>query len=85
MKNLFLRDDKKRHYYLVVVKKDKAVDLKGLRALLGSRPLSFASEQDLSRCLGLPKGAVTPLGILNDEYAKHFSFIYLLSPVFTLR
>ena len=24
-------------------------------------------------------------GILNDEYAKHFSFIYLLSPVFTLR
>ena len=24
------------------------------------------------------------LGILNDEYAKHFSFIYLLSPVFTL-
>ena len=67
VKNLFLRDDKKRHYYLVVVKKDKAVDLKGLRALLGSRPLSFASEQDLSRCLGLPKGAVTPLGILNDE------------------
>lgn len=67
VKNLFLRDDKKRHYYLVVVKKDKTVDLKGLRALLGSRPLSFASEQDLFRCLGLPKGAVTPLGILNDE------------------
>lgn len=67
VKNLFLRDDKKRHYYLVVVKKDKTVDLKALRALLGSRPLSFASEQDLSLCLGLPKGAVTPLGILNDE------------------
>ena len=65
-KNLFLRDDKKRHYYLLALRKDKAVNLKQLRALLGTRPLGFASEADLSALLGLPKGSVTPFGILND-------------------
>ena len=67
VKNLFLRDDKKRNYYLLVVQKDKAINLKELRTNLGTRPLSFASEDDLLRFLALPKGSVTPLGILNDE------------------
>lgn len=69
-KNLFLRDDKKRCYYLVVVQKDKTVNLKGLRSILGSRPLTFASENDLFTYLGLQKGSVTPLGILNDKAQK---------------
>lgn len=67
VKNLFLRDDKKRNYYLLVVQKDKAINLKELRTNLGTRPLSFAPEDDLLRFLALPKGSVTPLGILNDE------------------
>ena len=67
VKNLFLRDDKKRNYYLLLLRKDKTVDLKGLRTKLGTRPLSFASEGDLLRFLALPKGSVTPLGILNDD------------------
>jgi Ala-tRNA(Pro) deacylase len=67
VKNLFIRDDKKRSYYLVVLQKDKRVDLKGLRGKLASRPLTFASEDDLMKLLGLTKGAVTPLGILNDS------------------
>ena len=66
-KNLFLRDDKKRDYCLPVVPKDKVVDLKELRTALGTRPLSFASEDDLLRLLGLHKGAVTPFGVMNDE------------------
>lgn len=65
-KNLFLRDEKKRHYYLVVLPGRKRVDLKALRMALNSRPLSFASEEDLMSLLHLHKGAVTPLGILND-------------------
>ena len=69
-KNLFLRDDKKQHYYLVSIQKDKTVNLKALRSLLGTRPLSFASEEDLSACLGLKKGAVTPFGLLNDVEQK---------------
>lgn len=70
VKNLFLRDDKKKNYYLVVIRKDKTVNLKELRYLLGSRPLSFTSEDDLYSYLGLKKGSVTPLGILNDTERK---------------
>lgn len=67
VKNLFLRDDKKRNHYLVVMEKTKTCNLKEIRAKLGTRPLSFASEEDLQTYLGLRKGSVTPLGILNDE------------------
>ena len=35
-----------------------------------NRPLRFASENDLMDILGLIPGAVTPLGILNDEERK---------------
>ena len=65
-KNLFLRDDKKRNYYLVVSREDRKVDLKALREVLGSRPLSMVSENDLWEFLKLRKGAVTPFGVLND-------------------
>ena len=66
-KNLFLRDDKKRNYYLLVVREEKKVDLKALKEKIVTRPLSFASEGDLNQLLGLTKGSVTPFGILNDE------------------
>ena len=52
-KNLFLRDDRKRAYYLVSIRNDRTADLKELRRMLGSRPLSFASEDDLHLLLGL--------------------------------
>ena len=66
-KNLFIRDDKKKTYYLIVIRQEKTANLKALRQPLGSRPLSFASEDDLWKYLKLTKGAVTPLGVLNDE------------------
>ena len=44
-------------------------DLKAIRDQLGSTALSFGSEERLMRCLKLTKGAVSPLGILND--AEH--------------
>ena len=69
-KNLFVRDDKKRNYYLITVKGDKRVDLKKFREEHGTRSLSFASENDLMNLLGLIPGAVTPLGILNDSERK---------------
>lgn len=72
-KNLFIRDDKKRHYYLISVKGDKRVDLKIFRKQLGLRPLSFASAEDLMAIMGLTPGSVTPLGILYDTECKvHF-------------
>lgn len=66
-KNLFVRDDKKQHYYLITCLEDKRINLKEFRRKHGTRPLSFASEEDLMKKLGLYRGAVTPLGILNNE------------------
>ena len=74
-KNLFLRDDKKRSYYLLTVRGDKRVDLKHFRRAHGLRPLSFASEEELAALLGLFPGAVTPLGLLND--AQHSVKLFL--------
>ena len=65
-KNLFLRDDKHRAYYLVCLPDEKDVSLRGVQERLGSRRLSFASEKDLRSMLGLVPGSVTPLGALND-------------------
>ena len=65
-KNLFLRDDKHRAYYLVCLPDEKDVSLQEIQGHLGSRRLSFASERDLRSMLGLVPGSVTPLGALND-------------------
>lgn len=65
-RNLFVRDDKKRSYYLLTVKGDKRIDLKAFRRQYGLRPLSFASAKELLAIMGLQPGMVTPLGILND-------------------
>lgn len=66
-KNIFLRDDKKRNYYLITVLGDKKVDLKKFKIDNGLRPLSFASEVELYNFLKLTPGSVTPLGLLNDK------------------
>lgn len=69
-KNLFIRNDKKKNYYLVTINGEKKADFKKLREYLNERPLKFASENDLMSIMGLPKGSVTPFGILNDEECK---------------
>ena len=72
-KNLFVRDDKKRNYYLITVKGNKRVDLKEFRKQHGLRALSFAAAEDLFAIMRLQPGSVTPLGILNDaEHRVHF-------------
>ena len=74
-KNLFVRDDKKQNYYLITIKGDKRIDLKDFRQKNATRPLSFASEEDLMKILGLIPGAVTPFGILNDSECRVHFFI----------
>lgn len=66
-KNLFLRDDKGRHFWLVTAPDDARIDLRMLQDRLASRRLSFASEGALGRMLGIGHGSVTPLAVLNDE------------------
>ena len=74
-KNLFVRDDKKRNYYLITVNGNKRVDLKEFRNDNNTRPLSFASEQDLMSIMNLIAGSVTPLGLLNDNELKVIFFL----------
>lgn len=69
-KNLFIRDKRKEHYYLITVKANKRVDLKAFRQKYGLQSLTFASPDDLMNIMRLIPGAVTPLGLLNDEDRK---------------
>ena len=64
IKNLYLRDHKKRNY-LVVAEQDRSIDLKNLKDLLGSGRLSFGSSDRLMENLGVRPGAVTPLSMIN--------------------
>lgn len=73
-KNLFVRDDKKLNYYVLTVGQSKHVSLKDAQESMGSRRLSFASEEELAVLMGLKKGSVTPLGFMNDS-AKKVKFV----------
>ncbi|MEP0990900.1 MAG: prolyl-tRNA synthetase associated domain-containing protein [Tateyamaria sp.] len=64
IKNLYLRDKKKRNY-LVTLEQDRAIDLKALGAKLGIGNLSFGSADRLLEHLGVRPGAVTPLAMIN--------------------
>lgn len=66
-KNLFVRDDKKQHYYMITVPGEKRVELKVFQKQQGLRKLSFGSADDLMALLNLIPGAVSPFGLLNDE------------------
>ena len=66
-KNLFVRNEKGNKHYLIVIRKDKLASLKDISARIYESRLSFASEERLQKFLGLKRGEVTPLGIINDE------------------
>ena len=57
-RTLFLCDDKHQNFWLVTLPKDKKLDLKALRAQLGSRRLTFAAAEELDAMLNLPPGSV---------------------------
>ncbi|MGE5328351.1 MAG: prolyl-tRNA synthetase associated domain-containing protein [Deltaproteobacteria bacterium] len=65
-KNLFLRDAKGERHFLIVLDKDKNVDLKTIQGKLACTRLGFASEERLYKYLNLNKGEVTPLAVIND-------------------
>ena len=65
-KNLFLRDNKGKRHFLVVVSGDKQVDLKHLHTLIESTRVSFASPDRLKKHLDLEPGAVSMLAVVND-------------------
>lgn len=75
MQRIYLFVMIKRNYYLITVKGDKRVDLKEFRKNNNTRPLSFASSDDLMDIMKLIPGAVTPLELLNDDECKVTLFL----------
>ncbi len=65
-KNLFLCDKKARRFFLVVTACEKTVKLDELSSQFGVAHLRFASEENLLRLLGVTRGAVTMMGLIND-------------------
>jgi len=69
-KNLFLKEKNGDGFFLVTIPADQRLDIKQLKQKLTSTHLTFAGEKDLEDLLGLTKGAVSPLGLVNDEDNK---------------
>jgi len=65
-KNLFFRNHKGNRHYLVVLDCDCDMDIHSIEKMLHQGKLSFASEQRMSRYLGVQPGSVTPFGLIND-------------------
>jgi len=66
-KNLFLRDNKGKRLFLVVVRDEKRVDLKALPGLLESSRLRFGSADRLKKYLGVDPGSVSLFAVVNDQ------------------
>ena len=66
-KNLFLCDKKGKKFFLVMAACEKNIDMKRLAGQIGVSKLRFGSEENLGRLLGVGRGAVTVLGLVNDD------------------
>ena len=69
-KNLFLRDDKGKRHFLVLVPSSKRVNLKALKKVLGIKRVSFGSPERLKKYLGIEPGAVSLMAVYNDGEHK---------------
>ena len=69
-KNLFVRDQKGKRHFLIVLPEEKRAPLSEIAEKLESTKLSFASEERLMKYLKLTHGSVSPLAIINDENSE---------------
>lgn len=65
-KNLFLCNQSRTAFYLLLMPGEKRFRTKEFSRLIGSSRLSFAPEEAMESLLGLTPGSVTPLGLMND-------------------
>ena len=66
VKNLFVRDEKGRRHFLVIVPFDKRIDLAALGRLLTASKLSMASPERLLQHLGITPGSVSLFALIHD-------------------
>ena len=65
-KNLFLQNKRGTEFYLVLIGRNKRFNTSSVSRQLGSTRLSFTTEEKLFSVLGLKKGAISAVGLLND-------------------
>ncbi len=66
-KNLFLCNRQKTDFYLLLMPADKPFRTAVFSKAVSSSRLSFASDEDMMRLLGVTPGSVTVLGLLFDK------------------
>ena len=66
-KNLFLCNRQKTSFYLLLMPGDKKFKTKELSHQIGSARLSFADAEDMLKYLDIEPGAVSVMGLMNDE------------------
>ena len=69
-KNLFLCNQNKTEFHLLLMPGEKRFKTKTFSRLIGSSRLSFASEEAMEGLLGLTPGSVTPMGLMNDREGR---------------
>ena len=68
-KNLFLCNRQRTAYYLLLIPGDKILKTKELSKQIPTSRLSFASGEDMERCLNVSPGSATVMGLL--FYPEH--------------
>jgi len=66
-KNLFLCNRQKTNFYLLMMPGDKKFKTKELSSQINSARLSFADPEDMLKYLDIQPGAVSIMGLMNDE------------------
>lgn len=69
-KNLFLCNRQKTKYYLLMMPGDKPFKTKELSAQIGSARLSFGSAEAMEELIDIRPGAVSIMGMMNDQENK---------------
>ena len=74
-KNLFMRNHKGNHHYLISFDCMHDLAIHDLEARLHQGKLSFASPERMERHLGLLPGSVSPFGLINDPTHEVYLFL----------
>lgn len=74
-KNLFVKDKKSGHLFLITARHDAPVQLNQLAKAVGAKELRFADAETLLSSLGVEQGSVTPFALLNDAEARRVTFV----------
>ncbi|WP_313134107.1 prolyl-tRNA synthetase associated domain-containing protein [Anaerocolumna sp.] len=66
-KNLFLCNEQRTKFYLLLMPGDKKFKTKDLSKQIGSARLSFGSYEDMEKYLDITPGSVSVMGVMNDR------------------